>query len=482
MTFIRKNYILILLLIPVLSFIMHLHVFKLDLVGIHVWRQTQTQTVINNFYREDFNILNSRVNEYTYPDRIKRMEFPVMQWIFAVFHKMFGPDIAISRFLTFIIGFFSILGMFRLADTIFKDKGAATLCAWTFNWSPVFYYYTVNPLPDNFALCCGIWSAAFFFKYIRANKFSYIIASALFIGLATLAKLPFILYGSVAFGYIIIRIRKGAYRQSALIAITFLLAVLPAICWYAWVIPTWEGNGVTKGVFDLKENLGQLAEIMIGNLTSVLPELLLNYGSVLFFIAGVYFIFKNRVHKKQYFSLFVLWCISIVAYFLFEANMIALVHDYYLFPFLPMLFLLVALGAWKLLHSKTKFLRYLSLLLLIILPVTAYLRIDSRWNATDPGFNAVYFHDKDELRKLVPKDAKVVTGNDNSHFITLYYLDRKGWSFDNNWLDAGYLEQYINKGAGYLFTDSDVDKNEGIIPHLGEKIFEKGTLRVYKLK
>ena len=59
--FIRKKRILF-FLIPLLSLFMHFHVFKLDLIGYHVWRQTQTQSNVENFYNEDFNILNPRIN------------------------------------------------------------------------------------------------------------------------------------------------------------------------------------------------------------------------------------------------------------------------------------------------------------------------------------------------------------------------------------------------------------------------------------
>src|SRR3954469_22740211 len=152
MEFIRKHYRLLLLAIPFVSIILHWYVFGLDLVGIHVWRQTETQHVINNFYREDMNILHPRVNNMIDRDRLLLLEFPVMQWIFALFYKVFGPHVVISRILSFITGLFSAYGMFYLADRAFKNKATATIAAWTFSFSPLFYYYTLNPLPDNFAM------------------------------------------------------------------------------------------------------------------------------------------------------------------------------------------------------------------------------------------------------------------------------------------------------------------------------------------
>jgi hypothetical protein len=119
---------------------------------------------------------------------------------------------------------------------------------------------------------------------------------------------------------------------------------------------------------------------------------------------------------------------------------------------------------------------------LALLPLTAFLRINSRWDINSPGFNVAYLKYKDELRSLTPKDAKVVVGYDESHYILLYYTDRKGWAFDRTWFDVKSLEYFISKGASYIFLDEEVDQLPGIPAHLGEKVFDKEGLRVYKLK
>jgi hypothetical protein len=74
LSLLRKNALRILLIfIPLLSAAMHWRVFQTDLVGRHVWRQAQTQTVVVNFYEEDFNILNPRLNSRGSGDGIRRL-------------------------------------------------------------------------------------------------------------------------------------------------------------------------------------------------------------------------------------------------------------------------------------------------------------------------------------------------------------------------------------------------------------------------
>lgn len=475
----RTNYKIVLVLIPTLSIVLHWHIFDRDLVGIHVWRQTETQTLVNNLSEGLGSITDPLYNDIG-KDGV-RMEFPVMQWTFAQFQKAFGDSIAVSRILTFIIGLLSVFGMFRLADTVFRNKFAALICAWAFNWSPVFFYYTVNPLPDNFALCAAIWAAVFFFKYTRSGSTAAVIASATLLGFATLAKLPYILYGTFVLGWLFVSVRHKE-RLPVKAILIYAIAQIPAAIWYINAIPTWRGNGVLKGMADVQEKPSEILNILIGNLTSILPELLLNYGSILFFIAGFYFMFRNKAHRDKLFPVFLIWSAFILAYFFYEANMIGLIHDYYLFPFLPLIFLIVAYGAGGLVSLQKKGLNYFVLLCLIILPLTAFLRINDRWRTDDPGFNPVYYQHKNELRELIPQDAKVIVGNDDSHFILLYYLNKRGWAFDHDWMNGERMTEFVSKGAIYLFTDSPVDNNEDVKPFLDEKIFERGTLRVYKLK
>jgi hypothetical protein len=483
MNFTRISYKVILMLIPILSFVMHFHVLNRDLVGIHVWRQTETQTVINNFARYDMDITHPMYNDIQ--EQNVKMEFPLMQWAFAMFYRAFGDYIAISRILSFIIGICSVLGMFYLCDAVFRNKWMAAICAWCFNWSPVFFYYTVNPLPDNFALCCAIWSAVFFFRFTKSYSSKHAVASAIFAGLATLTKLPFILYSSLVFAFLIIVFRSKENKQKGAMKIVWLyaLAHIPAILWYRVAIPTWGDNGVIKGMFNVTGSRSEILNILVGNLTSILPELIINYGSVLFFITGFYFLFRNNLHKRKHFLIFLLWSLSILAYFLFEANMIGLVHDYYLFPFLPMIFLLVAYGAWHMLNTRKQAVRYFALLLLAVLPVTAFLRINSRWDTENPGFNPVYYKYKNELQALIPKKATCIVGNDDSRCIVLYYLNRRGFSFSYDMLTAKDIEMLNRKAVGqYLFTDSPVDSNAAVKQYLEAKIFEKENLRVYKIK
>ncbi|HTB07046.1 MAG TPA: glycosyltransferase family 39 protein [Bacteroidia bacterium] len=483
----KKGRLILFALIPVLSLLLHFHVFNMDLLGFHVWRQTETQTVIDNFYREDFNILNSRVNNRGNGTGIFRMEFPIMQWLFACVYKVFGYHIIISRILTFILGLFSVWGMYRLVYAIFRNENMALIAAWCFNFSPLFYYYTMNPIPDNFAVCTSIWGMAYFFEWIAGGKNIKVLWSAFFLGLAILAKMPFAVYlGGIGVYFVAAFFRKEKTERKRLYtgALIYTICLLAPALWYLSVVSTWHGNGIVQGILSVTaKDIPRLLDIMVGNLISTLPEMLVNYGALLFFLAGVYFLFRNKANKKPLFIVFLFWGISVILYFLFEMNMIGMVHDYYMFPFLPLLFIIVSYGGWHLFNQPVKWLKALSIVAICILPLTAFIRIDHRWNLADPGFNRDLMVYKTDLQHAVPDNAIVIAGNDVSPFIFLYYINKKGWVFNNDSLSAKDMEAMVILGAKYLYSDSrKVEADTGVNKFIDKLIAQKGSIKVFSLK
>jgi hypothetical protein len=477
------NKILLLSFIALVSLAMHFRHFKKDLVSIHAWRQAQTQTYIVNFYEEDFNIFNPRQNNRGDGDGIYRREFPLMQWMVAGTYKIFGNHLIITRIWMFFIGLFTIAGIYELVFRVFNHRISAAIAAWTFCFSPAFFYYTINPHPDNLALCCSVWGLAFFFKWKRDGILRHLVFSGLLLSAGALCKLPFILHFTVPWTYfILVSLRDGKDRNAlpSLSAVS-VPAILP-LAWYAWVIPQWTGEIGIMGMLDNPPRFVVLLDYLQHNLISTLPELLLGYGTFVFFLAGLYFLFRNRLHRKRSFPVYLVWGIVVMAYFLYELNVIAKIHDYYLFPFYPLLFLLVGYGAQQILHAGKPYLKYACYLLIAAAPLICHARMIGRWDLESPGFNRDMLTYKQELREAVPKNALCVAGNDISYRIFFYYIDKKGWPFTGDNLDAEQLEEMISRGAAYLYCDSrKVDQDPQILPFLEDQVSEFGSIRIFRL-
>jgi len=392
--------------------------------------------------------------------------------------------LVISRILSFVIGICSVAGMFFLLKNLFKDQLAAFAGAWALNFSPSFFYHTMNPLPDNFALCCAIWGLAFFFRWHEKRTSLGLFFCGLFLCLATLSKLPFVIYFVVPFSCFFFENRRendfGNFAKQALTTAVFLL---PPAAWYVWVIPGWRGTGVVSGIFGNETPIGTLLRYVWDNLISVLPEMLLNYASLPFFLAGFYVLFKKKSYRDERFAPLALLGMAAIAYFLFEINMIANVHDYYLFPFLPLLFVLVGYGAMSWLQSEKPNWQGAAVVLLLLMPVAAYLRHTKSWNAASPGFNKDWLIYKKELQAAAPDDALCIVGNDVSYQIFFYHIDKKGWPFTENRLNASSLKGMISEGAKYLYSDTrQIDENAEIRLLLDSLVLEKGSVRVFKLR
>ncbi len=466
----------------IISFIMHYKHFSKDLMSIHVWRQTQTQSTINSFYEEDFNILNPRRNDRGDTVGFFRMEFPLMQWMVAASYHLFGKSIMVTRILMFLIGVISMLGLYYLVKTLFKQEFPALIASWTLAFSPCFYYYTINPIPDNLALATAIWAMAFFFKWIDQKKIRYAIASSIFLAVATLCKLPFVLYYGLALVYFLLKLRNKKYKGFLWEGIIFGIPFLAPFIWYAWVIPSWGGNMILKGVTDNQVPWSALIYYATHTFSSTLPELLINYGAVLFFVIGTVSFFKHKKYKDGRSLYLITLLLLLLGYYFYEINAIADVHDYYLFPFYPLISIVLSYGAVQL-YQHSNMAKMLTGTLLVLIPFFCYLRMQVRWNPEAPGFNKDLLSYQISLQAAVPSDALVVAGNDVSHFIFLYYIDKKGWGFDNDNLKSSDLKAAINKGADYLYLDSDkIQQDTSIMSMTDTLICRKGSICVYRLK
>jgi hypothetical protein len=258
--------------------------------------------------------------------------------------------------------------------------------------------------------------------------------------------------------------------------------LIPPALWYAFVVPAWKGNGIVQGLMDNQVPFQQLVDYFLHNLVSTVPELLVNYAGMPFFLTGLFFIWKQK--KRLIDSpAFLLFASGLIAYFLFELNMIAKVHDYYLFPFYPALFLIITYGVKQFRISRLAWIRNILWLLLLILPLTAWLRMQTRWNPASPGFNPDLLTYKEQLRTAVPDTALCIAGNDESGYIFFYYVHKKGWAFQKNEPLEDQLKTWHLKGAKYLYSDSEeIDeraRRAGLIDTLIQK---QGSIRVYKLR
>ncbi|MEL7159298.1 MAG: glycosyltransferase family 39 protein, partial [Bacteroidota bacterium] len=402
---------LLLIVSFLLSTGLHWNKFPLEVQGYHTWRQSWTMLNARNFARVDANILNPRIAGVRDDGpKIHRLEFPVTQWVIGAGYRLFGEHILIARLFIFLIGIVAVLGMYALLRALALTPLVAATGAILMQFSTVFFFYTINPLPDFLGLAAGCWYLAFTFRYFTRPNLGDLIGAGAYLSLATLAKLPFIILSIVGVVYFLARLfrRRTRNRELGRFVWLQLLFLLPAFGWYVWVIPDWEVTNITKGIFDSHANPAKFWHIFRWHFGFSFPRLFFNEVTLGLAALGLLSFFRRRWRRSELnWYVWPLLAIS-VAFFSFEYYAIDAVHDYYLLPLLPWMYILVALGVALI---RTGLGRWSWPLLLVLVAVSINVSFHTgkgRWDIQWSYCNEDLLVHREALRQVVPQDEEVI--------------------------------------------------------------------------
>lgn len=119
--------------------------------------------------------------------------------------------------------------------------------------------------------------------------------------------------------------------------------------------------GVLKGV-TVQANLSDLFVYFKFALFHWLPLHLVNVFAMIFLLIGTWILIRRKVFTPSLSWIFSAGLIITLLYYVYEINMIAKVHDYYMLPFLVWLHLGIAVGIRSIDWAKSRFLWQILLL------------------------------------------------------------------------------------------------------------------------
>jgi len=464
-----------------LSYVQHSPSIKLDIQGIHTWRQSQTMWNIRNFVRYDNNILNPRINRFNVgKDNILRYEFPLMQWGIAQLQKLFGEEIAIVRKSVFTIGILSIFTIFFITYLIFNNWLTATFSAILFQYSPVFYYYTINPIPDNLALAFGLIYILFIIKHRKSNRIRHLTISSIALMLSTMCKLPYLMFSIISIFFFIKDVYEAKKISPRLYKYALIQAaiLIPAFCWYIWVIPGWVGNPILTGQLNEGFILSEYFYIAKYHLVKMFPHILLSIPIWILLVIGFINLYCKWKNYKWVFAL-----ITITFFYLFvEFKPIGVVHDYYMLPFLPWLFIIISFGVDRVNQSRYGYI--LMIILCIWSSIYTSTKTKNKWSIQYSYFNPDVFTYSENLKNAIPDNEKCIILNDISGYIFSYRIDKMGYVFNNDYLPISWIDDMVkNYDIKYMYSDSrKIDESEQFQDYLDTLILRKGSIKLIKLK
>jgi hypothetical protein len=476
----------LLFLIMVIYLHGHKSTIKQEIMGIHVWRQTQTQLNIRQFTRNDFNIFNPRSNQWNGGSNIRRFEFPIMQWLVAAVLRIGGESIFLTRVVICFFTFIGFIGLFKLFNLLVGKPILAIIASSLYLFCPLIYYYGIAPMPDNFALMCTIWYCYYYFLFIKSDylklKYAYL-ASAL-LCLAILAKLPYALFGIMPLVSLYKNQNLPLFRGNTnKFIFAFSLPLLVSGMWYVSAFQTWGTasivGGILNGMDSLRAYLVVKHHIIFTSVDFLFNTLSIYYFIIAFLLTSVGYFKSNSIYKKYCLAIMLM----VLIYFFYELNMIDTIHDYYMMPFLIPLYIIVLFGL-NYIEKKYALALVVPFLFMWFVPSVSYKETKRYWTPEHVAFDPVLFTDYKLMASIVPDTAKCIFINDDSGTALSYFFDKEGYNFNNDMLPAPWIQDMVeNNGVRYMYTNSrKVDMDSSFTQFVDNVIYDRGIFKIIKLK
>ncbi|PJJ48476.1 ArnT family glycosyltransferase [Hymenobacter chitinivorans] len=479
-----------------LNLLLHLPFFAQPPNSVHVWRQSNTMAVARNLYEEDMNLLRPRVDRRNESDGVTGMQFPSYEWVVAVGYKVLGFHEAIPRVVTWLIFAGGVLAFFALVQRLSGSRWLAAVGAWGLSWSPELFYHSINALPDVLALSASVAGLFYFLRWYQERRALDFWLSLLLTTLAGLTKLQYLVIG-FPIAVLILRDlwqRRLSWRRDALPLLVFAVVTVGCtLAWYAYAVRLIETSGLADFGLELRpaSDLAAAVKTLTHNLISDIPELLINYGNFGLLVLGLVAVARGGYVRRYWFGPLLAWALALLAYHLIELRQMS-VHQYYMLPYLPVLLLVVVVGAgW--LAQQPKW-RWALALLLVAQPVLAFVRIaPARWmgGAREVPTELFEAATRAELSNAVPDSALCVVGPDESGCKYFYFLHKKGFGYNESAQlfapGAGgqpYLANCIQRGAQYLYTNDTtlLTQDPRLQPYVARTVRQVGSFRVLALR
>lgn len=487
--FLRRYYKKALLCILLLHVLTHLPFISLPPCSIHVWRQCNTLAVARNFFEEDNNILQPRVDRRYDSDGVTGMQFPAFEWGLAQLYHLTGENYPVQRSYSLLISTAALLFTFIF---FFRYRGDPLLglCAvWFLCWSPEWYYQSINALPDILAFCAGMGALAIYAGWTYRKTTLQFSATLLLLTLAGLVKIQYGIFGGIIAALLVQQYRKNLMSKKHFVhwLIGGGSALLIVGGWYLYANFLIHASGLYDYVLNLRpvSNGTVAAGIIYKNIISDLPELLFNYAGTVLLVTGLISMLRKDNRKKWIalpaFLLFIVW------YILMLEQM--KVHQYYLLPLLMLAIFPLLNGIKWMLEGKRIVVLWL---LLASMPALAMIRIlPARWMKEDLGIPTEFANSvlREQLAVAVPDQDRVITVPDESGCIWLYFLHKKGFSYADETLfttknEKGEIlfEEYKRRGARWMYLPVGYFNATGINqPTSLQHVTVVGGIEVYRI-
>ncbi|TNE78695.1 MAG: hypothetical protein EP332_13885 [Bacteroidetes bacterium] len=457
----------------------------------HVWRQTFTLSVVDNYYYEDNNLFLPRVDNRGATQGVTGMHFPLYEWVVAQTYHITGDQLWVHRVWSFLFTVLGALACYYLTRLWFKSETAAAVAFYFYLFSPEMFFNGFIALPDTLALPLVLWGLVFFYQWwYKKKEFQWVLSALLFL-LGGLVKLQYLGIGFIVAGTVLRDWKPLKWQEWTRLAGFGLISVVPVLMWYRYSKKLIESSGMLEVGLSIKpaDSLDFALYVLKKNFLSDFPELIFGYVALVGFTAAVWFFLKSK--KRADHPLFLPFAVFVGGFSVYHILELRVLehHQYYMMPYLAFLLPVAAFGLTKLLKNKPALLAGFLVLHIVL---CGFRMIPARFANENPGIEKEFWNDsmRTALQVAIPSDSLIVVGPDESKCIHFYFLKSQGWNFLNEKQLVGVrvngevpLDSMIRRGASYFVThDTSVLNNSSIRARLGQEVKTVGDFKVFRLR
>ena len=473
--------------------------------SVHAWRQADCATQALNyaqrnegFFRPQLHALVS--NDYQTGHAMQ--EFPIIYYVVGKLFNVFGHHDFLFRGTNLIIFLAALYFLFGLYKKTIGDNFWSlgfTILLFT---SPVLVFYANNFILNTPAFAVTIIAWFFFIGFLNSSKQSLLIISMVLFTLGGLLKISelisiFTIVGVLFLDYFkIVRFKNGSrlFDNPYPVAICSALSIAIVFIWYYYsdYYNNFHGQTyyiyTTGSYFSLTEQVRNDIKIIVAEYWSLYyqNQIVLWFWAVTMLFNIVFLRKANRVYLVISSIMLFGSALFVLLFFRYLQN-----HDYYVISlYITTIFSTITFIDLLLRNYKNLIGHWSVKVIFMALLIYSVHYADQKMKIRYTGWeNYVYFSMRDMyyvrpyMEEIgIDKDARVISIPDPTPNLTLYLLNRQGWTnFIRNDI-AELIPLAIERGADYLvINDPQLLSHEAVIPHTYHKVGVFGNVTFFKL-
>lgn len=179
----KKLLLIYLFFLPIL-----LYHINLPILDTYSFRQTQTATVVRNFYKNGINLFKAELDVFGKDDRFVFLEFPLYQAIVCIFYKLFFPSEIWGRIVSIIMGYIGAFFLFKLLILLTSDLNFSLLSTFIYLSIPINIHFNRTFLMEPTVIATILAFLYFFTLSIYKENILYWALGIIFSSISFLHK------------------------------------------------------------------------------------------------------------------------------------------------------------------------------------------------------------------------------------------------------------------------------------------------------